>query len=264
MLKTTYDIPKMDCPSEERIIRMKLENFSEIKQLKFDLENRRLEVIHLADNPEIEKALESLNFGAQKVKAEKISGSEVESDHGQQKKLLWMVLLINFIFFVLEITTGIISKSMGLIADSLDMLADATVYMLSLWAVGASLARKKKVAMLSGYFQLLLAFLGMVEVIRRFFGHGETPNYKIMIIVAFFALLANVLSLYILQKSKSNEAHMKASMIFTSNDIIINTGVIAAGILVMLTRSKYPDLIIGAIIFVLVVQGAFRILKLAK
>jgi len=57
---------------------------------------------------------------------------------------------------------------------------------------------------------------------------------------------------------------MKATMIFTSNDIIINTGVILAGILVLLTKSKYPDLIIGAIVFLIVVRGAFRILKLGK
>ena len=60
------------------------------------------------------------------------------------------------------------------------------------------------------------------------------------------------------------EAHMKASMIFTSNDVIINTGVIVAGVLVLLTQSKYPDLIIGAIVFLIVVRGAFRILKLGK
>jgi len=78
------------------------------------------------------------------------------------------------------------------------------------------------------------------------------------------AFIANSVCLYLLQKSKSEEAHMKATMIFTSNDIIINTGVIAAGVLVLLTQSKYPDLIIGAIVFLIVVRGAFRILKLGK
>jgi len=78
------------------------------------------------------------------------------------------------------------------------------------------------------------------------------------------ALIANSVCLYLLQKSKSEEAHMKATMIFTSNDIIINTGVILAGILVLLTQSKYPDLIIGSIVFLIVVRGALRILKLGK
>jgi Co/Zn/Cd efflux system component len=85
-----------------------------------------------------------------------------------------------------------------------------------------------------------------------------------MIVVSTFALVGNGICLYLLQKSKSQEAHMKASMIFTSNDVIINIGVITAGILVHLLDSNKPDLIIGAIVFILVIQGAFRILKLGK
>jgi Co/Zn/Cd efflux system component len=57
---------------------------------------------------------------------------------------------------------------------------------------------------------------------------------------------------------------MQASMIFTSNDVIINLGVIVAGILVNWLHSSTPDLIIGSIVFALVIQGAFRILKLSK
>ncbi|MBZ4676233.1 MAG: cation transporter, partial [Anaerophaga sp.] len=152
----------------------------------------------------------------------------------------------------------------GLVADSLDMLADALVYGLSLWAVGSTVIRKKKVAKLSGYFQLALALSGLSEVIRRFISFVEVPDFQTMIIVSVLALIANSVCLYLLQRSKSNEAHMKATMIFTSNDIIINTGVIVAGVLVLMTQSKYPDLIIGAIVFLIVVRGAFRILKLGK
>ena len=57
---------------------------------------------------------------------------------------------------------------------------------------------------------------------------------------------------------------MKASLIFTSNDIIINIGVIVAGIMVNWLNSNKPDLIIGTIVFLLVSQGALRILKLGK
>lgn len=86
-----------------------------------------------------------------------------------------------------------------------------------------------------------------------------------MIGVSVLALTANGACLYILQKSKSNnEAHMKASMIFTSNDVIINCGVILAGILVHVLDSNKPDLIIGTVVFILVVHGALRILKLSK
>lgn len=265
MLKSKYNIPKMDCPSEENMIRMKLEGLKVIKQLDFDIENRNLTVFHSQEDKAILSRLESLNFGAKLAHSSHIDDNEVqEEDSSLQTKLLWWVLAINFAFFIIEISTGLLSKSMGLVADSLDMLADSFVYGLSLWAVGSSILRKKKVARLSGYFQFLLAALGIAEVIRRFIDFDTLPDYRIMILVSALALIANALCLRLLQKSKSNEAHMKASMIFTSNDVIINAGVILAGILVLLTESRYPDLIIGSIVFLIVVRGAIRILKLGK
>ncbi|MBS2101237.1 cation transporter [Carboxylicivirga linearis] len=265
MIKSEYHIAKMDCPSEENMIRMKLEGLEVIKKLEFDIENRNLTVFHSDEDKEITKRLESLNFGAELSSTEYIDSNDVQSESSDvQSKLLWSVLIINFGFFIIEMTTGLISKSMGLVADSLDMLADSFVYGLSLWAVGSTVLRKKKVARLSGYFQLTLALLGIIEVIRRFIGYEAMPDYRIMIGISILALIANALCLYLLQKSKSKEAHMKASMIFTSNDVIINTGVILAGVLVLLTQSKYPDLIVGAIVFLIVVRGAFRILKLGK
>ncbi|MUP39605.1 MULTISPECIES: cation transporter [Labilibaculum] len=265
MLKSEYHISKMDCPSEENLIRMKLDGLPEIKRLDFDIENRNLTIYHSAENQKITSQLEELNLGAKLSNTSTIKESEVVLESsGVQSKLLWSVLIINFVFFVIEMTTGLFSKSMGLVADSLDMLADSFVYGLSLWAVGSTVTRKKKVARLSGYFQLSLALLGLIEVIRRFLGSEAMPDYRIMIGVSILALIANAICLVLLQKSKSNEAHMKASMIFTSNDVIINGGVILAGILVLLTQSKYPDLIVGSIVFLIVVQGALRILKLGK
>jgi len=189
----------------------------------------------------------------------------IEKEEGDQKRLLWTVLAINFVFFVIEMATGLISKSMGLVANSLDMMADSFVYGISLFAVGGTLIRKKRIAKLAGYFQITLALLGFLEVLRRFFETEKLPDFSTMIVVSILALIANGVCLYLMQKSKSKEeAHMKASLIFTSNDVIINLGVIAAGILVQYTNSNKPDLIIGSIVFFLILQGAFRILKLGK
>lgn len=265
MFKSEYHISKMDCPSEENMIRMKLDGLQVIKKLDFDIENRNLTVFHSEEDKEILFRLESLNFGAKLTRSGSVDEKELVVENPDvQSKLLWSVLIINFGFFIIEMTTGLISKSMGLVADSLDMLADAFVYGLSLWAVGSTLTRKKKVARLSGYFQLTLALLGIFEVVRRFIGFEEMPDYRIMIGVSILALVANAVCLYLLQKSKSNEAHMKASMIFTSNDVMINAGVIIAGFLVLFTQSKYPDLIVGSIVFLIVIRGAIRILKLGK
>ena len=264
MYKTIFEITKMDCPSEENLIRMKLDGISSIANLDFDIPNRKLTVFYNGEIDEIEKSVFELNLGGKKISTEQTDKTEF-SENSNQKKLLWTVLGTNFTFFLIEMTTGIISKSMGLVADSLDMLADSFVYGISLFAVGGTLTRKKQIAKLAGYFQITLAIIGFIEVLRRFFGDEKLPNFWTMIIISIFALIANGICLYILQRSKSKEeVHMKASMIFTSNDMIINLGIIVAGLLVNWLNSSKPDLIIGTIVFVLVIQGAFRILKLSK
>lgn len=264
MQKTIFKIIKMDCPSEEQLIRMKLQKFDEIKSLEFDIANRKLTVHHIAESQPILSALETLNLDTTLISTEENTIEIEAGTSSMQRKLLWTVLIINFLFFGLEMLFGIFSNSMGLVADSLDMLADSIVYALALFAVGGTIARKNNIAKFAGYFQILLAVIGFIEVVRRFIGVEKMPDFQTMIVVSVLALIANVICLYLLQKGKSKEAHMQASMIFTSNDVIINSGVITAGLLVNWLNSGYPDLIIGAIVFIIVARGAYRILQLAK
>ncbi len=111
---------------------------------------------------------------------------------------------------------------------------------------------------------MTLAVLGFFEVLRRVFGVEALPDFRVMIVVSALALVANGVCLYLLGRSRDREAHMQASMIFTSNDVIINLGVITAGVLVLWLGSGVPDLIIGAVVFVVVTLGAVRILRLAR
>ena len=143
MEKTIFEITKMDCPSEENLIRIKLDGVSSIKNLAFDIPNRKLSVFHDGEIDQIERSIIELNLGAQKLTTQQTDQTEF-SENSNQRKLLWTVLAINFAFFLIEMTTGVISESMGLIADSLDMLADSFVYGISLFAVGGTLIKKKR------------------------------------------------------------------------------------------------------------------------
>jgi Co/Zn/Cd efflux system component len=243
---------------------MKLAGLANIQSLEFDIPNRLLFIYHTDDYQEIYRRLDELNFGTEIVKSISVENFRPIEKQQSERKILWAVLFINFAFFVIEAAAGLTSKSMGLIADSLDMLADSIVYGLALLAVGATVSRKKNVAKFAGYFQVLLAVIGFSEVVRRFAGIEEMPNFQTMIIVSLFALTANIICLYLLLKNKSKEAHIRATVIFSSNDVIINTGVIIAAILVHYLNSSYPDLIIGAIVFILVMFGAYKILRLAR
>ena len=189
MDKSLFRVSEMDCAAEESLVRMKLDSLEAVRSLDFDVSARKVAVYHEGQLEQIESALGQLGLGSKLVE----TGATDESvpEHSQQRRLLWAVLLINFVFFVLEMTTGFISGSMGLVADSLDMLADALIYGLSLFAIGTTVTRKKNVAKWSGYFQLGLVVLGFLEVVRRFLGTEALPDFRTIIIVATLALIAN-------------------------------------------------------------------------
>lgn len=266
MYKSIFIVKKMDCPSEKSLVEIKLSPIQTIKKLDFDLDKRKLTIFHSEKDKKIKKYLDELKLDSKLEKTVKIQdkNNEFAEDSNKQKKLLKTVLYINLGFFLFEIIAGIISNSMGLVADSLDMFSDSIVYAISLFAVGGSILLKKKVAKLAGYFQLFLAVIGLIEVLRRFLGFEKVPHSATIMIVAALAFIANMYCLYLFQKSKSKEAHMRASWIFTSNDLIVNTGVLISGFLVYLFNSNKPDLIIGGIVFIVVINGAIKILKLSK
>jgi len=264
---SVYAVPKMDCPSEERMIRLALNGFDEIRMLSFDLSNRRLKVVHDGVVEPITAKMTTLGLGAslqetvaadpETIKAAESSAVSPAQEFGT---LRWL-LGINAVLFGVEITAGLIAHSPGLIGESLDNFADAAVYGLALYAVGHSVKMQVRAAHLAGILQLVLALGVLVEVVRRFmFGSG--PESLMMMAVAFVALIANTSCLLLISKHREGGAHMKASWIFSANDVVINVGVITTGALVAWTGSNYPDLIIGTIAGVVVLNGARRILAL--
>ncbi len=263
-----YHVSRMDCPSEEGVIRMALDSVEPKVTLEFDTPNRIVRIFHGDNADVIEERMHSVGLGAtleitSPVDSDAIAQAHEDAQQEAQKEsgILKWLLAINGIMFVIEITIGWWAQSTGLIADSLDMFADAAVYGVALYAVGRSTRLKLRSAHFSGWLQLMLAFGALSEVVRRFM-FGSEPASVLMMSMGLTALAANVLCLVLIAKSRNRGAHMKASWIFSANDVIANLGVILAGGLVAWTGSRYPDLVIGLIIGVVVLNGARRILQL--
>lgn len=180
-----------------------------------------------------------------------------------ERRTLALLLSINGAMFAVELVLGWVAQSMGLIADSLDMLADAGVYTAALWAVGSTTRRKTHAAFASGFVQIALAVGVAIEVVRRVVT-GSEPVSILMIGVSALALCANTACVMLLRQHRHGEIHMRASWIFSTTDVQVNVGVIVAGVLVMLTRSAWPDLVIGLMVCAIVVRGGVRILREAR
>jgi Co/Zn/Cd efflux system component len=187
-------------------------------------------------------------------------GCQIEAQNAAQRRILVWLLLINATMFGIEGLAGWLAQSTALVADSLDMLADAVVYALSLFAVGRSVGHKLRAAFLSGVFQSTLALLVVGDVIRRF-GLGTEPKSALMIAVGSLALVANVVCLALIAKHRRGEIHMRASWIFSRNDVIANLSVIVAGGLVAWSQSPLPDLVIGLGLALLVLVGGMTIIR---
>lgn len=267
ILRTTFAVPKMDCPTEERMVRMALDGTPGIAELRFDLQARRLTVLHGGSPAAILAKLEPLGFGA--TLAESVEAAlpdapdpaALAATDAAEGGTLRILLAINGAMFLVEIVAGWLAESTGLIADSVDMLADALVYGLALRAVGKPAGAKLRAAHASGLFQAALAFGVLADVIRRLLA-GSQPEPPAMIGISLLALAANVTCLLLIARHRHGGAHMKASWIFSTNDVLANLGVIAAGALVALTGSRLPDLAVGTAVAVLVFVGAVRILRL--
>ena len=263
--ESSFRVPKMDCASEEQLVRLSLGNLDGVKNLSFDLGQRTVAVTHEGAPEAVRERLVRLGLGH----VELLRSEPTVGDHAQpsaetrhrEARVLRVLLAINAVMFFTEFSAGLVAESTGLIADSLDMFADAAVYGVALYAVGKAAHLKLRAAHVSGVLQLLLALFGFAEVIRRFV-FGAEPEARYMIGVALIALVANVACLWLISRERSGEAHMRASRIFSANDVIANLGVIAAGGLVAATGSMLPDLIVGTVIAAIVLRGAVNILRL--
>lgn len=263
MKRTILSLPKMDCAAEERLVRMALEGREGIVRLDADLGARQVRVIHEGEPEQVAALVRPLNLGGEIVETSEASElDELPPPSGaEEARTLKIVLTINAGMFGGELAGAFLADSSALLADSLDMFADAAVYGIALFGVHRARATQLRAARVSGILQLFLAIGALTEVVRRVV-YGSEPEAPLMVVVALAALIANVTCMWLLARHRHGGAHMKASWIFTTNDVIANLGVIAAAGLVRLIGSNVPDLAVATLIALVVVNGAIRILRL--
>lgn len=278
--ESRFVIPGMDCPAEERLVRMALAPLAQVRALAFDLAARQLLVVHDGEARLVLERLDALGMGARLEHCAPLEdgtgpvgsatagdgpqgglGGSVAEGERRDAATLRLLLGINAAMFLVEWTAGWWAESTGLLADALDMLADAVVYGLALLAVGHGAARQLRAAHAAGWLQLVLALGALGEVGRRAV-FGSEPRSTLMMAIALLALVANSTCLWLVSRQRHHGAHMKASWIFSANDVLANLGVMIAGALVAWTGQSWPDLVIGSFIGLVVLLGARRILAI--
>ena len=188
---------------------------------------------------------------------------EEELAHGAKRKILWTVLVLNLIMFFVEGITGWMAQSNALMADALDMLGDAVVYGFSLFVIQLDPIWRTRSGILKATIMSVFAFSILGSAIYRVY-HHVVPIPSAMGIVGSIALAVNLLCAYLLLRFRKDDINMRSAWLCSRNDVLANLGVLAAGGGVAWTGSHWPDLAVGMIISVMILQSSFGIFKDAR
>lgn len=145
-------------------------------------------------------------------------------------------------------------------ADALDFLGDALTYGITLAAIGTAAATRAKAALFKGFTLFLMGLWVFSSTAYHVLILG-VPRAELMGAIGFLALAANVTSVLLLMKYKDGDSNVRSVWLCSRNDAIGNVAVMAAAAAVWLTASKWPDLIVAALMAGLFLSSAFQILR---
>ena len=176
------------------------------------------------------------------------------------KRRLWLVIAINAAMFAVEMAAGALAGSQALQADALDFLADSVTYGMSLAVIGASVPVRAWAAFAKGISLTLMGLWVFGATAYHVLVLG-LPRAEIMGVVGFLALAANVASVLLLMRYKDGDANVRSVWLCSRNDAIGNVAVMLAAIGVWATATKWPDLLVAAIMAGLFLWSSMQILR---
>ncbi|MBI5430140.1 MAG: cation transporter [Nitrosomonadales bacterium] len=185
---------------------------------------------------------------------------EIDALRSRQSATLRIVLAINAVMFVVELTAGLIGHSVSLVADSLDMLGDALVYGFSLYVVARGATMKARAALLKGIIMAGFGLFVLGQVIYRIV-YPQLPVYETIGAIGLLALAANGACFYLLWRHRADDINMSSVWLCSRNDIIANISVLFAAVGVWLAHSGWPDIVVGLALAALFLRSAEHVLR---
>lgn len=185
---------------------------------------------------------------------------EIEALQTRQASTLKIVLAINAVMFVMELTAGLLASSVSLVADSLDMLGDALVYGFSLYVVARGDRMKALSALLKGGIMAAFALFVLGQAVYKIIV-PQVPVFEAIGVVGLAALAANLLCLGLLWRHRSEDINMRSVWLCSRNDIIANVSVLFAALGVWLSGSGWPDIVVGLGIAMLFLHSALFVIR---
>jgi cobalt-zinc-cadmium efflux system protein len=188
-----------------------------------------------------------------------------------QKGLL-ISSLLNFFITIVQIVGGLLSNSLALLSDALHNLGDTLAIFLAYLAnrFGNKAANEsktfgyKRIEIIAALFNavslIVISIFLFVEAGKRF-ANPEEIKGGLMLIVAISGLLANLISVFILNPHKAKNLNIKTAYLHLLGDTLSSFAVILGGIAIILWDIYWIDPLITIAIGIYLIIHTVKILK---
>ena len=272
-----YRVTGMDCAHDAAEIEQATRGIVGVEVVKVSVATQIMtaRVAEAAALPDLERAVAAIGYQLDRLGgASRESGAptgrsddELPADLSHlapgYKRALWLVVVLNIGYGLVEAVGGFLSGSQALKADALDFLGDGLITFLGLLAIGWSLRWRARSALMQGLFLGALGVGVLANTAYRVLVLNE-PEAELMGIFGGIALAVNVASALILIPHRTGDANARAVWLFSRNDALGNLAVVVAAGLVAWTGTPWPDLVVAVIIAGLFLQSSWLIIRDAR
>ena len=263
-----YRVTGMDCTDCVAKIEKAVRKVPGVDAVRVSLTSQTM-TLQLADGmeplPSVEQAVTGLGYQLDRLSEGSDDALPVEAAHltPAYRRALWIVVLLNVGYGIIEIAGGFLADSQALKADALDFVGDGAISFLGLLALSWRPIWRARSALIQGVFLGVLGTYVLGMTVYRVFVQG-TPEAELMGIFGIVAFAVNVGAALVLMPHRWGDANVRAVWLFSRNDAIGNLAVVAAAGLVYLTTSPWPDLVVAFVIAGLFMHSALSIVKDAR
>ncbi len=181
-------------------------------------------------------------------------------------------IALNSAFVLVEAFYGYIAGSMALVADAGHNLSDVLSLIIA-WA--ASVAAKRPasarftwglksstiLAALTNAMLLLIAIGAILfETVHRLFNPVE-PQGETMIWVAAIGIVINTATALMFLRGRKHDINLRGAFLHMAADALVSVGVVAAGLVILLTGWVLVDPLVSLVIVAVIAWGTWGLLR---
>lgn len=256
-----FHVTGMDCPSCAAKIEKAAKKIEGVETVKVSISSQVMSVIGEVDTTQLTNIINQLGYQLAPLEADSGDDDLVKSHMtSAYKRALWLVVILNLGYGIIEMFGGFVSGSQALKSDALDFFGDGLITLVGLLAITWSLLWRARTALIQGIFLGVLGTGVLIATAYRVLVLQQ-PEAELMGIYGAIALCVNVVAALVLIPHRAGDSNVRAVWLFSRNDAIGNAAVVVAAGLVAWTNTPWPDLVVAAIIAGLFLHSSLSIVK---